>query len=410
MPSFAQSLTWAVAAAALAVAMPVDTKVDAKVGTTTLTQVANPKFVAKSGVHAMARVFRKYNKPLPPTLAAAVANATVSRRDGSATTRPEADDKEYLTPVKIGTPGTTLQLDFDTGSSDLWVFSSDLPASTRSGHAFYSPRRSSTSQILSGSSWQIRYGDGSGASGNVYTDVVNIGGVISQNQAVETASQISAQFTRDVNNDGLVGLAFSSINTVRPTQQLTFFDNVKGGLSQPILGVDLRHNAPGSYDFGFADSNRYTGSISYVPVDNSQGFWAFTANGYSVSGGSSNPNTQMTGIADTGTTLMLLDDSIVQDYYSNTGAQNDASQGGYVFDCSTQLPDFSFTVGSNTITIPGALMNYAPVQDGSSTCFGGLQSNSGVGQSIFGDIALKAAYVVFDNSDSPQLGWATKNL
>ncbi|KAH8838447.1 hypothetical protein MCOR27_006653 [Pyricularia oryzae] len=407
MPSLKQTLTWAVAAAALAVATPVDTKV----GTLSLNQEPNPKFEGKSGLHAMVKVFRKYGKPLPETLAAALANATasVTRRDGSAVTTPEAQDTEYLTPVQIGTPPVTLNLDFDTGSSDLWVFSSDLSASLRSGHSFYTPSKSSTSSKQSGQTWSIKYGDGSGASGNVYSDVVSIGGVKFASQAVETASKISTQFTQDTDNDGLVGLAFSSINTVSPKKQKTFFDNVKNSLTKPIIGVNLKAGAPGSYDFGFANTNSYTGSIAYVPVDNSQGFWSFTASGYSI--GSSSSRTQLTGIADTGTTLLLLPPSVVNAYYKQVrGAVNDNSAGGFVFDCNANLPTFSFNVGSNTITIPGSIMNFAPVGDGSNNCFGGLQVDTGIGLSIFGDIALKAAYVVFDNSPSPRLGWANKNL
>ena len=72
---------------------------------------------------------------------------------------------------------------------------------------------SSTSQELNGYSWGIDYGDGSNAKGNVYTDIVSIGGVCVTNQTVELATQVSAQFAIDTGNDGLVGLGFSSINT-----------------------------------------------------------------------------------------------------------------------------------------------------------------------------------------------------
>jgi aspergillopepsin I len=55
-------------------------------------------------------------------------------------------------------------------------------------------------------------------------------------------------------------------------------------------------------------------------------------------------------------------------------------------------------------------MNYAPVVAGSSTCLGGLQDSATTnGFNIFGDIALKAAFVVFD-AGSLRLGWASKPL
>ena len=94
-----------------------------------------------------------------------------------------------------------------------WVFSSELPASESNGHSVYNPSKSTTSKLLSGYTWKISYGDGSGASGNVYTDTVKVGTTTVTTQAVEAAQSISAQFQQDIDNDGLLGLAFDSINT-----------------------------------------------------------------------------------------------------------------------------------------------------------------------------------------------------
>ncbi|KAI1851557.1 hypothetical protein JX265_012361 [Neoarthrinium moseri] len=375
----------------------------------TVHQVRNPHYV-KSGAHALAKAYRKYGKPLPESLVTALNNSHAKRATtGSAVTTPEDSDTEYLTPVSIGTPATTLNLDFDTGSADLWVFSTELSSSTQSGHSVYNPSKSSTAKKLSGSTWSISYGDGSGASGDVYTDVVNIGGVSFATQAVEAASKVSSQFVQDTNNDGLVGLAFSSINTVSPNAQKTFFDNVKSSLSSPLFAVDLKHNQPGTYEFGKTTSSKYTGSIAYTSVDTSEGFWDFTASSYKV--GSTSYSTKLTGIADTGTTLLLLPASVVKNYYSKvSGAVNSSSEGGYVFPCSATLPTFTYTVGSVSIVIPADYMNFSPVSDGSSTCFGGLQSSADIGINIFGDVALKAAYVVFNGASTPQVGFATKSL
>jgi aspergillopepsin I len=96
-----------------------------------------------------------------------------------------------------------------------WVFSSELPRAQQSGHSVYNPSKSDTAEELEGATWNITYGDGSGASGNVYLDTVNVGGTEVTKQAVELADTISDQFQQDENNDGLLGLAFSSINTGR---------------------------------------------------------------------------------------------------------------------------------------------------------------------------------------------------
>jgi hypothetical protein len=251
---------------------------------------------------------------------------------------------------------------FDLADSpSSWVFSSELSSASQSGHNIFNSAKSSTFKKLSGATWKISYGDGSSASGDVGTDTVVVGGTTVTGQAVEIAKQVSTQFVQDTSADGLLGLAFSSINTVTPNRQKTFFDNASPSLESALFTADLKKGQPGSYDFGFIDDSKYTGDIAYVDVESSQGFWEFTSSGYQVGDGGFNEQS-IDAIADTGTTLLLTQDAIVKDYYSGVnGSQLDKNQGGYIFPCSATLPDFTFGVGSYMAVIGSDLINFAPV-------------------------------------------------
>ncbi|KAI4253852.1 MAG: hypothetical protein LQ352_003436 [Teloschistes flavicans] len=393
---FAESLAAASAFSVFAAATPVDLQPRTK---DFLVHQSVPK-PFKSAPAGMLSTYGKYNATAPQD----VINAAQAN-DGSVTTTPEQYDTEYLTPVTIG--GQTLNLDFDTGSSDLWVFSSELPSSQTNGHSIYNPALSSTSKLLSGYTWKISYGDGSGASGNVYTDTVKVGSTTVSGQAVELAQQISAQFANDIDNDGLLGLAFDSINTVQPNKQKTFFSNAKASLSAPLFTANLKKGKPGTYTFGYIDSAQHSGAITYVPVNTANGFWEFTCNGYAIGSGAFT-SLSIDSIADTGTTLLYLPSSVVTAYYAKvSGAKYDSTQGGYTFPCSATLPSITLGIGSYKAVVPGSYINFAPVT--SSTCFGGIQSNTGIGFSIFGDIFLKSQFVVFQASPL-QLGFGPKTL
>jgi hypothetical protein len=329
------------------------------------------------------------------------ATTTSTSDDGEVTATPEENDTEFLAPVSIG--GQTLALDFDTGSSDLWVYSTELPANERTGHTAFDPSKSSTFKSSQGSSWSITYGDGSFASGNVGTDVVNIGGASFAGQVVELAENVSSSFIADTNSDGLVGLAFSSLNTVRPVPAKTFFENVMPSLESPLFTAALRHGGGGTYNFGFIDNSQFTGSIAYAPVQSASGFWQFASSGATV-GGKAIAGSSGNYIADTGTTLILVAPSIAAAYWSTVpSAKFDNSQGGYTFDCSATLPDFGLAITStHTATVPGNLVNFAAI--GATTCFGGIQGTGG-NLMVLGDIFFKSQLVVFDGGNN-QLGFA----
>ena len=162
-----------------------------------------------------------------------------------------------------------------------------------------------------------------------------------------------------------MGLGFSHINTVLPDQQLTFFDNVKPTLAEPLFTANLLKGKPGTYDFGYVDKAKYTGTITYIPVISANGFWEFRCNGYAVGDGTFRQSS-MTSIMDTGTILLYLPNTVVSAYYAQVPSSiYDRFQGGYTFPCSATLPSIQSGFGSYKAVVPGPYVKYAPIADGS---------------------------------------------
>lgn len=161
------------------------------------------------------------------------------------------------------------------------MFSTDLPVAERQKQVLYNPASSTTALAAPSSTWNITYADQSGAAGFVGVDTVSLGGMPIKNQAVERATYVSKDFFSSQTASGLLGLAFSSINTVKPNPVVTPMENMirQGLVTNPIFTVALKDsnsNATGQgghFTFGYLDTASYKGQITYAPVNTSQGFW-----------------------------------------------------------------------------------------------------------------------------------------
>ncbi|KAK3359079.1 aspartic peptidase domain-containing protein [Lasiosphaeria hispida] len=333
-------------------------------------------------------------------------------KTGQVSADDQQNDTEYLCEVAIGTPPQKALLDFDTGSSDLWVRSTELSKSWfhKDKHNTFDPSKSSSFKKSEGQTWKISYGDGSSASGDVGTDVIVVGGLRIEGQAIELASKLSKEFSEGA-PDGLLGLAFPKLNTImtngKPDPQPTPVVNM---ITQSDIPKDselftscfysARDQKDSFYTFGWIDEDLVKASgeeIAWADIDNSDGFWSFSSESVTIN----STKVELSGnkaIADTGTTLALVSDDVCDALYKQIdGAEYSEKYQGYIIPntaTADNLPDFSIAVGDKEFVVQKEDLLFAPADD--NNWYGGVQSRGQLPFDILGDTFLKSIYAIWD--------------
>lgn len=120
------------------------------------------------------------------------------------------DNIYYYGEISMGSPPRKFRLNFDTGSSDFWIISSNCTSASCKKHNRFDGKKSHSFKNH-GLDFEILYGDGSYASGKTCFDSVTIG-----RTRIDQVGFAQIDFLYgmdDEQNDGILGLAYKSLAT-----------------------------------------------------------------------------------------------------------------------------------------------------------------------------------------------------
>ncbi|KAH6721216.1 aspartic peptidase domain-containing protein [Leptodontidium sp. 2 PMI_412] len=342
---------------------------------------------------------QKYMGVRPQSHADEMFKETSIHEDGSDHTVPVSNflNAQYFSEITIGTPPQTFKVVLDTGSSNLWVPSSECGSIACYLHTKYDSSASSTYK-KNGTSFEIRYGSGS-LSGFVSEDTMTIGDLKVKNQIFAEATEEPGLAFAFGRFDGILGLGFDtiSVNKIPPP----FYNMIDQKLlDEPVFAFYLGDTNNGEGDeseaiFGGVNKDHYTGKITEIPLRR-KAYWEVDLD--AITFGDSTAELDNTGvILDTGTSLIALPSTLAELLNKEMGAKK-GYNGQYSVECEKRdsLPDMSFTLSGHNFTITP--YDYIlEVQGSCISSFMGMDFPEPVGPlAILGDAFLRKWYSVYD--------------
>jgi len=315
------------------------------------------------------------------------------RATGAVQLTDDQDGALWQGSISVGTPASTFTVDFDTGSSDLFLPGTNCRVNCQ-GHKLYNTASSSTARDQR-RTFSLAFGDGSTVQGEVFTDTVTVGGLTVTSQAVGSASQYSTGFALDeFPPDGLLGMGFEQISVFGNNP---FFQTAiaQGKPTAGEFGVKLATSGSELF-LGGVDTKLVSGAFTQVPVTQ-VGFWQVTLGAANANGRAAVRN--LAAIIDTGTTLIVGDSTSVGEFYAavpgSADASNTVGDGFFTFPCNS-VPAVSLTFAGKAFTVSAATFNLGQVSAGSSQCVGGIVAEDGLDFWVVGDVFLQNVYTSFD--------------
>jgi len=302
------------------------------------------------------------------------------------------NDIEWVGVASVGTPSQNFLIDFDTGSSDFWV--PVAQCQTCSQKNIFNPSASSTNAPQRGN-FSIQYGDGSSASGSIFTDTVNIANLTANNVTFSGASQVTGGLIQSA-QDGILGLGFPPLSQLRANNFFTDAFQQKQ-VSQNAFSFKLAQQNSSLF-FGGADSTLFTGPTEFHNLSSSMGFWQIGP--ASIKANNQTARSGFDTVIDSGTTLIIGPPQDVSAFYALVpgATQVDAQNGFFAFPCNTTLPTIAFNWGGLDWVVSSANFNLGPIQQGSSQCMGAIIGvDPGLGRDVWvlGDSFMKNVYTTF---------------
>jgi saccharopepsin len=304
---------------------------------------------------------------------------------------------QYFSEITIGTPPQTFKVVLDTGSSNLWVPSSECGSIACYLHTKYDSSSSSTYK-KNGTSFEIRYGSGS-LSGFVSQDIMTIGDLKIKDQIFAEATEEPGLAFAFGRFDGILGLGFDtiSVNKIPPP----FYNMIDQGLlDEPVFAFYLGNTDNGEEDeseaiFGGINKDHYTGKVTNIPLRR-KAYWEVDLD--AITFGDNTAELENTGvILDTGTSLIALPSTLAELLNKEIGAKK-SYNGQYTVECEKRdsLPDMSFTLSGYNFTITP--YDYIlEVQGSCLSSFMGMDFPEPVGPlAILGDAFLRKWYSIYD--------------